>query len=211
MKIKILFQGDSITDAGRDRTDNYNLGLGYPLYAAELLKERFKDVVDFEFINLGIGAEQTKDLLARLQPDFIDVKADIVSILVGVNDVWHHAAERDWLPNEVFEQRYRAILEGIKSTGAKLMMIEPYLGPVPDKAFFREDLNPKIDVIRALAREYADVYMPLDGLLASEFIGKDHYAYLYDGVHPAETGARFIGKVYVDYITPLVEEVIKTK
>ena len=123
MKIKILFQGDSITDAGRDRTDNYNLGLGYPLYAAELLKERFKDVVDFEFINLGIGAEQTKDLLARLQPDFIDVKADIVSILVGVNDVWHHAAERDWLPNEVFEQRYRAILEGIKSTGAKLMTL----------------------------------------------------------------------------------------
>ena len=76
-KIKLLFQGDSITDAGRNYGDIHDLGGGYPKYAAKLLEEKFPDV-EFEFVDLGISGNQTKDLVARLDKDFIDIQPDIV-------------------------------------------------------------------------------------------------------------------------------------
>lgn len=210
--MKILFQGDSITDAGRDRENIHNLGNGYPKYAAELIKKNNPDM-EFEFIDLGISGHQTKDLLARLESDFIDIQPDLVSILIGINDVWHHATEKDWIPNELFEENYRKILTAIKErTGAKIMMLEPFLGPVEDKLYFREDLDPKIQIVRRLAREFADVYVPLDGLLASRFVNEDHLTYLYDGVHPANgrnslstKGAEYIGSVYAEYVQELIK------
>lgn len=204
-KIKLLFQGDSITDAGRDYENYHDLGKGYPKYASELLKERHPEI-EFEFIDLGISGNQTKDLVERLEKDFIDIQPDIVSILIGINDVWHYAAkDSQWLDNDVFEERYRTILEAIKNkTNAKIMMMEPFLIPVEDKNFFREDLNPKIDIIRKLAREYADVFLPTDGLLHSAFIGDDPLTFAADGVHPTAKGAEFIGKLYADYIEALL-------
>lgn len=205
-KIKLLFQGDSITDAGRNKNDYHNLGEGYPKYAAEYLKKKYPDIA-FEFINLGINGNQTKDLVERLQADFTDIKPDIVSILIGINDVWHHAADKSWIPNDVFEERYRTILKAIKGrTNAKIMIMEPFLIPIDDKLFFREDLAPKIEIIRKLAREYADAYLPTDGLLQAAFIGDDPTSYAADGVHPTEKGARYIGKLYADYISRLIKE-----
>lgn len=203
-KIKLLFQGDSITDAGRDYNDIHNLGNGYPKFAAEFLKEKFSDT-EFEFIDLGISGNQTKDLVARLENDFVNIQPDIVSILIGINDVWHHAAEKDWIPDEVFEERYRTVLTAIKEkTNAKIMMIEPFLIPVKDKLFFREDLYKKIEIERKLAREFADVYMPLDGLLASAYTNDDPLSFAADGVHPTAKGAEYIGKLYTDYISELI-------
>ena len=205
--MKILFQRDSITDWGRDRNDIHNLGNGYPKYAAKLLTERYPDI-DFEFINLGISGNQTKDLVARLDTDFIDIQPDIVSILIGVNDTWHHAEQKDWIPNEVFEERYRTVLTAIKEkTNAKIMMMEPFLIPTEDKAFFREDLAPKIEIIRKLAREFADIYLPTDGLLASAFIGDDPLSYAADGVHPTAKGAEFIGMLYCEYISDIIDSI----
>lgn len=181
------------------------MGNGYPRYAAELLKNKYPEI-EFEFINLGISGNQTKDLVERLDADFINVNPDIVSILIGVNDVWHHAGDKSWIPNEIFEQRYRTVLSGIKEkTKAKIMIMEPFLIPVYDKLFFREDLAPKIEIIRKLAREYADVYLPTDGLLQSAFIGDDPISYAADGVHPTEKGARYIGWLYSDYIAKLIK------
>ncbi len=203
--MKILFQGDSITDAGRNRENYHDLGGGYPKYAAAFIKENNPDV-EFEFIDLGISGHQTKDLVARLDSDFIDIQPDIVSILIGINDVWHHAENKDWIPDEVFEERYRAILKAIKEkTNAKIMMLEPFLIPCEDKQFFREDLDPKIQIIRKLSREYADVYIPTDGLLASAFIGDDPLTYAADGVHPTPKGAEFIGKLYAEYAQKLID------
>lgn len=205
--MKILFQGDSITDWGRDRNDIHNLGNGYPKYAAKLLTERYPDI-DFEFINLGISGNQTKDLVARLDTDFIDIQPDIVSILIGINDTWHHAEQKDWIPNEIFEERYRTVLTAIKEkTNAKIMMMEPFLIPTEDKAFFREDLAPKIEIIRKLAREFADIYLPTDGLLASAFIGDDPLSYAADGVHPTAKGAEFIGMLYCEYISDIIDSI----
>lgn len=206
--MKILFQGDSITDAGRNREDSHHLGGGYPQYAAQNIQEMYPDI-PFEFINLGIGGNQTKDLVARLDSDFVQIQPDIVSIMIGINDVWHHADDRSWIPNDVFEQRYRTVLQTIKDkTNAKILMIEPYLIPVEHMLFMREDLNPKIDIIRKLAREYADAYLPTDGLLASAFIGDEPTRFAADGVHPTQDGAAFIGALYAQYVKDIIDSLI---
>lgn len=203
--MKILFQGDSITDAGRNREDYHEMGTGYPKCAAELITEAFPDK-NIEFVNLGISGNQTKDLVARLQSDFIDINPDIVSIHIGINDTWHCAATMDWLDNSVFEAQYRKVLSEIKSkTNAKILIIEQFLLPVPDKAFFRVDLNAKIDITRALAREFADYYIPLDGLFAAACIDSEPTFFSPDGVHPNDNGSKFIAELYLEAVKKLID------
>ena len=89
--VRLLFQGDSITDAGRDKRDFHDLGNGYPKYAAELLKESNPEI-NFDFINLGISGNRTGQLFDRLYPDAIALQPDVISILIGINDIWHRGA-----------------------------------------------------------------------------------------------------------------------
>jgi len=87
-KIKLVYQGDSITDAGRDKRNYHQMGNGYPKYATELLNERFPDL-EIEFINQGISGNRTSQLFDRLYVDALAFEPDVISILIGINDVWH--------------------------------------------------------------------------------------------------------------------------
>lgn len=196
--MKILFQGDSITDAGRNYSDYHNMGSGYPKYAASLIASRHPDT-DFEFINLGVSGDQTSDLQKRWKEDCTDLSPDFVSILIGVNDTWHRANERNWKTSEEYEESYRYILtETKKKTNAKIMILEQFLLPYADKDFFRIDLDPKIQITRKLAREFADVFVPLDGIFASHCIGVNPTSWADDGVHPTDAGASLIAEYYAD-------------
>lgn len=196
--MKILFQGDSITDAGRNRSDCRDLGWGYPRYAAETIKNRHPGT-EFEFINLGISGDEAQHLRARWQTDCVGLMPDVVSVLVGVNDTWHYAEDQNWMPDAYFEECYRHILSEVKAkTRAKIIMLEQYLLPVPDKAHFRVDLDRKIQITRRLAREFADVFVPLDGIFAAHCVGEEPTAWSEDGVHPNEAGARLIASYYAD-------------
>lgn len=196
--MKILFQGDSITDAGRDRANIHDLGHGYPLYTAKALREAFPET-DFEFIDLGISGNRAENLRDRWTTDAIEIQPDVISILIGINDTWHRAANRDWMPHEYFEECYRGILERIKKeTNAKIIILEQFLLSVPDKEFFHVDLDPKIQITRKLAREYADVFVPLDGLFAAASVGTAPTEFAADGVHPTAKGAEFIAGHYLD-------------
>jgi len=204
--MKILFQGDSITDAGRNRSDLKSIGQGYPLYAVNEMKRLYPNI-DFDFYNGGISGNEVQSLIKRLDNDFLSVDADIISILVGINDVWHAPKwNQPPMDNEVFEERYRKLLTELKEkTHAKLIIMEPFLGPVEDKLCMRADLDSKIQVIRKLAREFADLYIPLDGLLAQAFTTEDHTKFSEDGVHPTAYGAEFIGKIYAKEIGKILE------
>ncbi|PKM63343.1 MAG: GDSL family lipase [Firmicutes bacterium HGW-Firmicutes-21] len=196
--MRILFQGDSITDSKRIREDFNNLGQGYAKYAAEEISRAFPDR-QFEFINRGISGDKAESLKARWQSDCIDLRPDVVSILLGVNDTWHFAETDAWMPNEYFENCYRDILTQVKTkTNAKIIILEQFLLYTPDKAYFRIDLNPKIDITRALAREFADVFVPLDGIFAAASVGREPTFWADDGVHPTEEGAKLIAKHYVE-------------
>ncbi|MBO4327350.1 MAG: GDSL family lipase [Clostridia bacterium] len=202
--MKVLFQGDSITDAGRDRSDPHRLGGGYPKYAAKYIREAMPDT-EFEFINLGISGDQTANLVARLQKDFIDIGADVVSILIGINDTWHRAGTREYLDDAIFEQNYRTVLDAVKKTGARILMLEPFLLPAEDKMYFYEDLYKKILIVRKLAREYADEYIALDGLFAEACLHKDYTFFSADGVHPTpDGGSDFIGKLYAEAFVRMI-------
>lgn len=204
--MKILFQGDSITDCGRSRSDNTNLGSGYPKYVAELLTETYPDI-DFEFFNRGIGGDQTKGLLARWQEDAVDIQPDIITILVGVNDTWHHIHEKDWIPNDLFEANYRSLLEDIKNkTNAKIIMLEQFVLDFPDMRCFHNDIDEKIQVVRRLAREYAHTFIPLDGLLATACVCEEPSYWTLEGVHPTDEGHKLIADYCYNAICDIIDE-----
>lgn len=196
--MKILFQGDSITDAGRDRSNIHNLGHGYPFYTAKAITELFPNA-EFEFIDLGISGNRAENLRDRWTADAVEIQPDVISILIGINDTWHRAANKDWMPDSYFEECYRGILERLKKeTKAKIIILEQFLLPVADKEFFRADLDPKIQITRKLAREYADVFIPLDGLFAAASVGTAPTEFAADGVHPTAKGAQFIAEQYLE-------------
>lgn len=209
--IRVLFQGDSITDAGRDRRNFRDMGRGYPKYASEIIARSHPDV-NFDFINLGIGGNRTDQLFDRLYKDAIELCPDVISILIGINDVWHRVgAERIMTSDEQLELNYRSILTQLRRhTNAKIMMIAPYLLDFESetRVKMREELKTVLPIIRRLAEEYADVYMPLDELFAEAL--KTQPSPLYysgDGVHPNENGARFIAEHYAAYIDPIIAEI----
>ena len=205
-KVRILFQGDSITDAGRDRRNYFHLGGGYPAFAAPLIKEAHPEL-DIEFINLGISGNRTGQLFDRLYPDAIALKPDIVSILIGINDIWHRY---NWdmvtTTDEQIELNYRCILERLKKeTDAKIMILAPYLLDCEDKKEVREDLCRVLPIVRRLAEDYADVYIPLDELFEEALKTQPEPKYYSgDGVHPNANGARFIGEHYARAIEKLL-------
>ena len=203
-KIRILFQGDSITDAGRDRRNYYNLGNGYPSVAAPLIREAHPEL-DIEFINLGISGNRTDQLFDRIKYDAVDLAPDVISILIGINDIWHRAIGVGTTDAQI-ELNYRCILDRLKNeTNAKIMILSPYLLDVDDKPRMREGLKTVLPIIRKLADEYADVYVPLDELFEEALKTQpEPKFYSGDGVHPNENGARFIGEHYAKAIEKLL-------
>ena len=205
--MKILFQGDSITDAGRDRNDCHDLGNGYPKYASAMIADAYPDV-DFEFIDLGISGNRSIDLLERMDRDIVAIDPDVVSILIGVNDVWHHYAfEYVETTDEQFEANYRKVLDNLKSrTNARILLIQPFLLETvdPAKQELCEELARKQAIVKRLADEYANAYLPLDEILHRETEEESAY-YAADGVHPTPDGACCIGEAYLGAIAPLIE------
>ncbi len=207
-KIKIVFQGDSITDAGRDKRNYHDMGSGYPKYAAALISEAYPEI-EFEFINFGISGNRTCQLFDRIYTDGLAFEPDIISILIGTNDIWHrHGSTRISTTDAQIELNYRSILERIRrESNAKILILSPYLllRESPDADAFREDLKTVLPIVRKLAAEFADVYVPLDEHFAVAEPLKEPKFYSGDGVHPNANGAEYIGKLYAEAIKPLIE------
>jgi lysophospholipase L1-like esterase len=186
----VLFQGDSITDCGRDRGPGEDLGKGYPAKIAGLWELLFPGS-GVRFLNRGISGNRAKDLLARYGEDFRDLKPDLVSILIGINDTWRRYDSRDPTPAELFEKDYRSLLTKLREDlpRARLVILEPFLlKTVPEKDW-REDLDPKIQAVRSLAKEFAGLFIPLDGIFARYAVeGRKEAEMAPDGVHPSPAG-----------------------
>ena len=190
--MKVLFDGDSITDAGRDRADRY----GWAGYVALCGKASAPHGV--EVFNRGISGDRTINLLARIEPDLAEVRPDALVILIGINDTWRRYDSNDTTSVRSFEKNYRMILESAQKYVSQILLMEPYLIPTdPQKACFREDLDPKIQVVRKLAREFRTEFLPLDGLFAEASVKDGPEAYSDDGVHPNRGGQEFIAREWL--------------
>lgn len=193
----ILFQGDSITDARRSRkragkpNDAAALGGGYAgLAAGQLLIDRAGS--GLKIYNRGISGNKVFQLADRWQKDCLDLKPNLLSILIGVNDIWHMLKGKYDGTVEVYEKDYFALLERTRKAlpGVKLVICEPFVlrcGAVDDKWF------PLFDEYRAVARKVARSFganfVPFQAMFdeASKISPPQHWAG--DGVHPSPAGA----------------------
>ena len=194
----ILFQGDSITDVGRSREDDNLLGNGYPMmisawHASGFLENRAV------FLNRGISGNRLKDLQGRLQEDFIDIKPTWISILVGINDCWRRYDSNDATPVDVFEERYIDLLTKLKQNlDAKIVLCEPFLLNVkPGQEDWREDLDPKIAVVRKLAEKFGTFLVPLDYVFLNAAKKCNPEFWTADGVHPTAAGHALIARSWL--------------
>ncbi len=196
--VTLLFQGDSITDAGRSRIDDNDLGRGYAALAAAWFSALYPDK-HVRFLNRGISGNRVKDLRARWQQDCLDLKPTWVSILIGVNDTWRRYDSNDPTSTEAYERDYRAILIDVRDKlHAQLIIMEPFLLPIPpDREAWRVDLDPKIAVARKLAREFDAHFVPLDGPFAAAATRRDMDFWLPDGVHPTPAAHAFIAQAWL--------------
>ena len=191
--MKILFQGDSITDAARDYNYDSHIGLGYPLLVKSQLG--FENPGEYEFINRGISGNRIVDIYARLKRDIINLKPDVMSILVGVNDAWHDLGDN---PNGVDAEKYYKIYDMLISEikaelpHLKIMIMEPFLLKTKkteeDWEVFSVEVKKRAENARKIAEKY-DLHFILlqDGFnKLSESYCADYW--LGDGVHPTSMG-----------------------
>ena len=195
----IVFQGDSITDWGRDHEDASSLGTGYALMVAARLGHMFPEK-DLTFFNRGIGGNRAVDLQERWDKDCLDLKPTWVSIYIGINDTWRRMDSGEETTAEQFEASYRDLIERTRKSapGVKLVLIEPFVLPVPeDRKEWRVDLDPKIHIVRELAREYGALLIPLDGLFAAASVKAESSYWAPDGVHPSPAGHALIADAWL--------------
>ena len=201
--MKILFQGDSITDCGRSRENNANVGTGYPL----LLKAHlgFEDPMAYEFYNRGISGNRIVDVYARIKKDIINLKPDVMSILIGVNDVWHELSESpNGVDAEKFYTIYKMLISEIKAAlpDVKIMIMEPFVlrASATEKAweFFDVEVKKRAVMARRIADAFGLPFIPLQA--GFDALSKDVPANLWlgDGVHPTSKGHEYIKRQWLE-------------
>jgi acyl-CoA thioesterase-1 len=154
-----------------------------------------------QFLNRGISGNRVVDLQERWSQDCLDLKPNIVSIYIGINDTWRRYDRNDPTSTEQFEAGYRNLLRQTTETGAKLVLIEPFVLPVPeDRKLWRVDLDPKITVVRELAREFGARLVCLDGLFAQASSRAHSSFWAPDGVHPSPAGHALIAKAWLQSV-----------
>ena len=199
--MKILFYGDSITDAGRDRESDVSetaLGYGYVLEISKLLADK----TDYQIINRGISGNRVVDLYARIKSDVWNLQPDVLPIYIGVNDLWHELEHSNGVEIDRFEKVYRMLIEDTQKRlpSVKMMLVEPYVMKGDSTACkwnAWDELKDYQAVVAKLANEYGICFVPLQKAF-DEAAAKDGVEkYTVDGVHPVEAGAKLIANEWL--------------
>ena len=202
-KIRVLFQGDSITDAGRNRLARHSLA-GYPRKTAELLEKMSPN--KYDFFNRGISGNRSKDLLARYKRHFVRIRPDVVTVMIGINDVWRKYDHHNETTPEQYEKNITKLFTDIKKdTGAKIIVLSPYLtsGTKGEWNVMRGDVDTFIEVSKKVAESYADLFIQTDIPMnqANEMFSPELIST--DGVHPQEKGQEILAELLSDAIDSL--------
>ncbi|KQY57085.1 MULTISPECIES: SGNH/GDSL hydrolase family protein [unclassified Nocardioides] len=181
--MRLLLTGDSITAAGRDLTDPTDLGTGYVARVAAALPAH-------EVLNTGINGHRVPDLQQRWGRDVLAHAPDVVSVMVGVNDMWRRYTRQEPTPVSRFETGYRDLLVRTRAAGVeRIIVLEPFLLPVRDEQWsWRADLDEKIAMVRRLAQEFDADLVATDGPMAQAASSDGARALVSDGVHPTPQG-----------------------
>jgi len=204
---RILFQGDSITDCDRVRECNAHVGTGYALLIKSQLG--FENPGEYEFYNRGISGNRIVDLYARIKEDIINLAPDYISILIGVNDVWHEFGSHNGVDADKFEKIYCMLIEEIREAlpNVKIMIMEPFClkgiatqntDSEPDRwNVFNVEVRKRAEKAKKVAEKYDLTFIELQKLMdhAAEVIEETYW--LIDGVHPTAIGHELLKREWM--------------
>ena len=204
---KILFQGDSITDCHRTKLPMENMGAGYPLLVQAKLG--FENPGKYEFVNRGISGNRIVDIYARIKADIINLAPDYMSLLIGVNDVWHDFDFQNGVSADKYEKLYCMLIEEIREAlpNIKLMILEPFCiegmstqntEEAPNKLNeFSSEVRKRAAKAKAVAEKYGIIFIPLQDKFdeAAKVVGNEYW--IADGVHPAIAGHELIKREWL--------------
>ena len=200
----IVFQGDSITDVGRDRDltlpANLGMGSGYPFLTMTQLRLTEPEK-DWQVFNRGISGNRIVDLYARWKREALNLKPDILSILIGVNDTWHESAFQNGVEVPRYAQFYRMLLEWTLQVlpDIKLVLLEPFVLPfgvvLPH---WPAEIDERRAIVKDLAQKFNAIFIPTQTLLNEALKKAPQEYWLKDGVHPTSAGHALIARAWIE-------------
>lgn len=203
--VTVLFQGDSITDGGRwvNSSDwNHIMGQGYAYIVSGQLW--FNNIgVPMMFYNRGISGNTVLDLPARWEQDAISIKPDILSIMVGVNDVYGVIKNKNPRSVEQFKSDYQSLLDKTKQElpDTKLVIMEPFVLPVGqvknDLTRWQNEMAPRQAIVKEMAAQVNAVYIPLQDVFLSACEKAPADYWIWDGIHPMPAGHQLIAQEWI--------------
>jgi lysophospholipase L1-like esterase len=196
---RLLFIGDSITDCGRS-TDSEKVGHGYVRIIRDWLAARDPASCP-HIINVGTSGNKMPDLQSRWQRDVIEHAPNVVSVKIGINDVWHGLqAERGGCAIEPFIAGYRDILSRLQSAlpGCAVVLCEPSLIDPPQDPRGNESLQPYVRAVHRLAQDFrAECVVPLHTSFVKARSARPDLQWTTDGVHPTDLGHVLIARTWL--------------
>jgi acyl-CoA thioesterase-1 len=184
----IVFIGDSITDMGRNQPAYRPLGFGYVHFVGNLLLAKYPQL-NLNIINTGISGNTILDLKNRWERDCLEHKPDILSVLIGINDLYHRYSGPEELPEAVYpdeyESTYRQLLSLVKrKPNSQLVLIEPFMFCDDSGNKIFQDLRAYIRIVHNLAEEFDAVLVPLQGRIDEQIKKIPPEKWSQDSVHP---------------------------
>lgn len=204
---RILFQGDSVTDVSRNRDNDVYAGHGY----ATMIKGRlgFEHPGEYEFLNRGVSGNRIVDVYARIKCDLINLKPDVLSVLIGINDVWHEFSYQNGVAVDKFERMYDMLLSDVKEAlpDIQILVLEPFMLPgaatqdteeIPDRlAGFVRETALRAQAARRVAEKHGATFVPLQDKFNEACKLAEPSYWLHDGVHPTAMGHELITRAWV--------------
>ena len=186
-----VFIGDSVTDCGREIEPPFGDG-----YVREISRS---GLLTGEIINVGTSGHRLIDLEKRWQTDVLENKPSLVSIAIGINDTWRRYDDNDPTSVEDFRDRYHRLLTWTKAEfNPRFVLCEPFLLSVREEMnTWREDLDPKIQVVHDMAKEFNAVLVPFDQHFYSLAQTMPMAVLADDGIHPSPFGHQEMAKLWL--------------
>lgn len=203
----ILFQGDSITDAGRDRSQDGSLGQGYAALAAQQLQAQAPQT--YRFYNRACSGDRVLELAARWQEDCLALAPDVVSILVGINDIWHQVVFGTGVDAACFEAEYAQLLRRTRRAlpQVRLLLMEPFVLPgratQNDWEYLSGETTLRAGLVRRLAQRYGAACVSLQPLLDQAGREAGTQTLSEDGVHATPAGHRLLADAWLQAFAQL--------
>lgn len=223
--LRVLYIGDSITDGNwggggarpssqRNLTDmNHIYGHGFMFLCAAHYMSRYPER-EYQFFNRGISGHTLDDLEKRWEEDVLALRPDVLSVLVGINDVGRYFRdEKKVQPFDfvAWEKKYRRLLDEVRRQNLelKIVLASPFLLPVgrmaeqTDYAERKQLVDRLIGIVERIAADYDAIYLPyqamFDQLMEKHPTSQDTY-WIWDGVHPTVAGHQRMADMWIKQV-----------